>query len=212
LQPCKDGEISYITRNHYTEYDWDINNSWLVSDITRDLAGSRVKSVTSVYDKSLFFNRVGLNTYFAPDTFKWEYIPANSITPELLGSLKPGDFVNIVRGYDDNDVWVGHVGLITKNDDGTTNFLHSTNPRVKEEPIMDYLNRNLQKNEERRLHNQKARAYNQMLKEKNSNKKLKRTLPYFLGFKFLRLNDDPMWELFKIDGFGAPRVTIPSSY
>jgi hypothetical protein len=33
------GIIGVATRNHYTELDWNINNGWLVTDISADLAG-----------------------------------------------------------------------------------------------------------------------------------------------------------------------------
>ena len=36
----KDGVIGVATRNHYTEVDWNINNSWLVTDISAELAGA----------------------------------------------------------------------------------------------------------------------------------------------------------------------------
>ena len=28
------------TRNHYTEVDWNVNNSWLLTDISARLAGA----------------------------------------------------------------------------------------------------------------------------------------------------------------------------
>ncbi|MBN1154691.1 DUF1460 domain-containing protein [candidate division KSB1 bacterium] len=208
----KNGEISYVTRNHFTEYDWDLNNSWLIHDITTELVGDDAASVSSVIDKYNFFRRVGISTFFIPDTFKWSYVPYASVDESLLAALQPGDFVNIVRGTDEENVWVGHVGMITKDDDGTTNFLHSTSPKVVEEPLLNYLQRSIKLNEERRITNQKVLDYNTKILAENSDAKLKQPLPYFLGFKFFRLNEDPVWELFKIDGFDAPKVSIPSGY
>lgn len=208
----KNGEISYITRNHYTEYDWDVNNSWLVADITAELAAENTVSVVSVIDKYQFFNRVGIQSFFARDTFRWEYIPYDQIDEDLLTALKPGDFVNVVRGTDDQNVWVGHVGIITKSDDGTVNFLHSTSPKVVEEPILGYMGKSLKTNEKRKIENQKILSYNASIQRDNPDAKLKSTLPYFFGFKFLRLTDDPLWELYKIDGFDAPKVSIPAGY
>jgi len=206
----KNGEISIITRNHYTEYDWDINNSWLVQDITEELAGENAEMVTSVIDKAKFFKKWDIGKAIPPDTLHWSYIPYQ-LVPEIINQLQPGDFVNVVRG-NDSSKYVGHVGLISKNADSTINFLHSTRPKVKEELLLNYLESNLKWNKEKEIKNRKIEAYNEKLKKKKSNKSFKQPLPYFYGFKFLRLREDPLWELVKIDGIYAPKVTIPSIY
>jgi len=220
----KDGHIGVTTRNHYTEFDWDKNNRWLVEDMTAELAGNRAVSVTTVLDKARFFARWDLGQTMPIDSMKWSYIP-HELLPEIIDQLQPGDFVNIVRGTDGGK-WVGHVGLITRDDDGTVNFLHSTSPRVKEEPLLSMCQSAVQANETHRLFNEEVRrknleiaAYNDALRAKpqgeagRKEKKLLSTRPYFYGFKFLRLRNDPIWELMKIDGPLAPRViTSPMLY
>ena len=206
----KNGEISIITRNHYTEYDWIVNNSWLVQDITEELAGEKAERVTSIIDKAKFFKQWDIGQAIPPDTLLWSYIPYQFV-PEIINQLQPGDFVNVVRG-NDSSKYVGHVGLISKSADGTINFLHSTRPKVKEQLLSNYLENNLKWNKEKEIKNRKIEAYNEKLKMKNSNKSFKQPLPYFYGFKFLRLREDPLWELVKIDGIYAPKVTIPSIY
>ncbi|MDZ7319643.1 MAG: DUF1460 domain-containing protein [candidate division KSB1 bacterium] len=215
----KNGEIGLATRNHYTEFDWDVNNAWLVRDITEELGGQEVVRVTTVVDRAKFLSRWGIGQIIPVDTVTWSYLPVE-LLPKVIHQLKPGDFVNIVRGYEDNK-WVGHVGLITVSDDGTVNFLHSTHPRVKEEPLLGLYENAAKENEAKRLYNEKVQqknqkiiAYNEQLKQKhggkasNKTKKLLATRPYFYGFKFLRLQDDPIWELMKIEGPFAPKVKI----
>jgi len=215
----KNGIIGFATRNHYTEFDWDVNNSWLVEDITEELGGDDTIYETTVVDRAKFMSKYGIGQNIPADTVKWCYIPYQ-ILPRVIDKLQPGDFVNIVRGYEDGK-WVGHVGLITRSDDGTVNFLHSSSPRVKEQPLMDLYRTAEQYNQKRKLFNQKVqaenekiRAHNQILRAKNNGekspkeKKLKKRKPYFYGFKFLRLREDPIWELMLIDGMKKPQVQI----
>lgn len=215
----KNGEIGLATRNHYTEFDWDINNNWLVLDMTEKLADNLAVQETTVVDRAKFLSKWGIGQIIPVDTVAWSYIPYEQL-PQVIDKLQPGDFVNIVRGYEGNK-WVGHVGLITVSEDGTVNFLHSTTPNVKEEPLMGlYLNAE-KYNEDRRIYNKKIRvenqrimAFNENLRDKNNGerspkeKKLIPTRPYFYGFKFLRLQDDPIWELMKIEGPFAPKIQL----
>lgn len=215
----KNGEIGLATRNHYTEFDWDVNNAWLVRDITEELGGPEVVQVTTVVDRAKFLSRWGIGQIIPVDTVTWCYLPV-ALLPKVIHQLKPGDFVNIVRGYEDNK-WVGHVGLITVSDDGTVNFLHSASPRVKEEPLLGLYEAAARENEAKRIYNeqvqqknQKIIAHNEKLKQKTDStaatkqKKLLSTRPYFYGFKFLRLQEDPFWELMKIEGPFAPKVKV----
>ncbi|MCK4295253.1 MAG: DUF1460 domain-containing protein [Candidatus Marinimicrobia bacterium] len=215
----KNGEIGLLTRNHYTVYDWDRNNSWLVKDITEKLTEVKAVKDTMIMDKAKFFKKWGVGQDIPVDTLEWSYIPYE-LLPEVVSKLQTGDFVNIVRG-DTSGKWVGHVGLISISNDGTINFIHSTYPEVKEQPIMD-LYRDADKcNKQRQEYNKKIEKRNKRIEEYNA--KLSRTKslrlfrkekqlfsmkPYFLGFKFLRLRENPMEELIKIDGSEAPRVII----
>ena len=196
-----------------------MNNEWLVEDMTEELAGNGTAYETTVVDRAKFLSRWELGQTIPVDTVTWSYIPYG-LLPKIIDKLQPGDFVNIVRGYE-NSKWVGHVGLITKSENGTVNFLHSTYPKVREQTLMALFNTAEKYNEERRLFNKevtlkkhKILANNQKLRGKNNGerspkeKKLLRSKPYFYGFKFLRLRDDPMWELMKIDGFNAPKLNI----
>ena len=211
----KNGEIGMLSRNHYTVADWDRNNSWLLEDITAELAGERAVPVTMVINRARFFSKYDIGQEILPETVAWSYIPYK-LLPEIIDHLQPGDFVNIVRG-NDNSKYVGHVGLISRSDDGTVNFLHSTYPRVREQPLMELHDTAEQYNENRRRQNIKireenaaARIHNRKIESTGSGekKKIKSLKPYFYGFKFLRLREDPLEELKKIDGLDGPRIII----
>ncbi len=219
----KNGEIGLATRNHYTEFDWDVNNSWLVEDITEELAGDQMVVEHTYLDRTRFLSRWGLASVSEADTVSWSYLPVE-ILPKIIDKLQPGDFVNIVRGFENNK-WVGHVGLITVGEDGTRYFLHSTQPKVKEQRLMELYETAEQYNAERRAHNQKIElknqkilADNQKLRAQNNNKRspkekrLESQRPYFYGFKFLRLREDPIWELMKLDGPAAPKLAPAPLY
>ena len=66
--------------------------------------------------------------------------------------------------------------------------IHSTVPKVREEPIDEYI----------------ARSTKDNAKNDAEGK------PRLVGFKFLRLRDKPLDNLREIDGPDAPRVTLPS--
>ncbi len=221
----KDGEIGLLTRNHYTVYDWDRNNSWLVEDITEELTELEVVKDTMIIDKAKFFKKWGVGQDIPVDTLEWSYIPYE-LLPEVVNKLKTGDFVNIVRG-DTSGKWVGHVGLISIGDhsgignDRTVNFIHSTYPEVKEQPIMDLYRNADRYNKRRQEYNKKIEKRNKRIEEYNAKlsrskflrlfRKEKPLLPmkyYFLGFKFLRLRENPMEELIKMDGSKAPGIII----
>jgi hypothetical protein len=196
----RDGRIGVTTRNHYTEADWNFSNRWLVEDITKQLAGDKAVTFEQAIDRAKFFkNRYKLNVDVPVEQHKDVFIPIDAVG-RAKTELQDGDFVNIVRGTVRKDApeselsntfgggaWVGHVGLIVHNDNGTVNLIHSTQPNVREEPIDEYI----------------ARSTKTLKKDDAKGK------PRLLGFKFLRLREDPMKHLREIDGEDAPKVTLP---
>jgi hypothetical protein len=195
----RDGHIGVATRNHYTEADWNISNNWLVEDITKELAGDTAKPFSEKIDRSKFLkNRYGLTVSIPVENHEDEYLPFERI--DLARSqLQDGDFVNIVRATSkphssvQNEVYggtafVGHVGLIGHGADGTVHLIHSTEPKVREEPIDEYI----------------KRATKDLAKLDAAGK------PRLVGFKFLRLREEPLKNLQKIDGADAPKVTLPN--
>lgn len=182
----KDGQIGVVTRNHYTEADWNVNNRWLVTDVTNELGGDGVKPFSQKVDRAKFFK----SRYKLDETMPVETIEESFIPYERIDSVKPllrdGDLVNFVTGRGDG-FWVGHVGLVAHSPDGTVNLIHSAKPQVREEPIDAYIAR-MTKNAAADDAAGKAR---------------------FRGFKFLRLTEDPLANLRAIDGPQAPVVKLP---
>jgi hypothetical protein len=196
----RDGKLGVATRNHYTEADWNISNRWLVEDITERLAGDKAVGFEQSIDRAKFLkNRYKLDVDIPVELHKDSFLRFEDI--ELAKpELQDGDFVNIVRGVVSKDAprselgeifggsaWVGHVGMIVHGDDGTVNLIHSTQPKVREEPIDEYI----------------ARSTESMQDDDAKGK------ARLLGFKFLRLRDEPIENLREIDGDDAPKVTLP---
>jgi hypothetical protein len=193
----RDGQLGVVTRNHYTEADWNISNRWLVDDITKQLAGDTAVKFHEAIDRSKFFkNRYKLDVKVPIEQHDDIYLPYEQID-RARSQLQDGDFVNIVRatsklGDPQNEVFggnafVGHVGLIAHGEDGQVHLIHSTEPKVREETIDSYISRATKD-----------------LKAKDAAGK-----PRLVGFKFLRLRDEPLKNLKAIDGPDAPRVTLP---
>ncbi len=216
----KDGIIGILTRNHYTEADWTVNNSWLVKNITDSLPGVESKKVTTKINRAKFFSKFKLGQDIPEEELNWSYIPASEV-PKALKYLKTGDFVNVVRGYSPEDVYVGHVGIISVGSDGTVYLIHSAEPEVKIERLVDYMNKSLAINkvreEENRkiiVKNKKIIAYNEGLRKKNNGlphpeeKKLSNLKPIFYGFRFFELQENALENLIQMDGPKAPRVII----
>lgn len=180
------GAIGVLTRNHYTEADWNRNNAWLVRDVTDEIGGSSVVRFKQLVNRAKFFkDRYKLDTSIPNETIDESFIPYEHVG-SVAHLLRDGDVVNFVSGVG-NNYWVGHVGLVAQGANGEVHLIHSAAPRVREEPIEEYVRRST------------ADA-----PQKDAAGKAR-----FRGFKFLRLNDDPIARLRAIDGSAAPRVTAP---
>lgn len=193
----RDGRIGVVTRNHFTETDWNPSNRWLVRDITPELAGDRVLKFTEKIDRTRFLkNRYHLETSIPVEEHLETCLPYAEIARATAG-LKDGDCVEIIRGIvkpgvPANDIfggaaWIGHVGLVAHGADGSLHIIHSIEPAVREETFASFIARETAHNTERDAAG-KARL---------------------IGFKFLRLADDPLANLRQLDGADAPRVTLP---
>lgn len=182
----KDGQIGVRTRNHYTEADWNKNNSWLVTEITSEIAGDATVQFTQKVNRAKFFkDRYKIDVDVPVETITESYIPYEKIDG-VKSRLRSGDIVNFVTG-NSSGAWVGHVGLVAVLPDGTVNLIHSAAPKVREETIEAYIER----------------------ATKDAADKDKAGKARFRGFKFLRLADDPWTNLRKIDGDAAPKVLVP---
>ena len=106
----KDGVIGVATRNHYTEVDWNINNRWLVSDISAQLAGNDALHYDLKVDRARFLRTRHQTVRDIPVQASREtYIGKDKLAP-VLPQLREGDLVNVVSTRD-GAFWVSHVGL-----------------------------------------------------------------------------------------------------
>lgn len=135
----KDGKVGMLTRNHETVADWDKNNAWLFEDPTKSLGdGKQWLPLRMTWRPSKFFAKFGIGQDLPDVPINDAFIPVANITT-ILPDLKEGDVVHIVRGNPETQQWVGHVGLVVFGEGGSVNFLHSAEPAVREQPLMDYV-------------------------------------------------------------------------
>ena len=163
----KDGVIGVATRNHYTELDWNINNKWLVTDISALLTGPGGPSYQLKVDRARFLRtRHNTERAIVPQESREAYIAKNDLA-RVLPQMQEGDMVNVVSSRD-GAFYVSHVGLIAIGPAGQRNFLNSAEPKVREESFDAFFERTAQREE------RNARD------GKNGQK--------LAGFKLLRLN------------------------
>lgn len=165
----KDGIIGVATRNHYQEADWNPANAWLVTDVTRELAGTRVAAYTMQVDRRAFLQKqFKVTRDIAVETVRESYVPTEMID-EALPRLKDGDFVNVVSSKG-GETLVTHTGLIVLGANGERRLIHSAEPMVREESFAQFI----------------ARAAEREARTPKGREPLK-----LMGFKFLRLNENP---------------------
>jgi len=135
----KNGVIGILTRNHFTEADWNVNNAWLFEDVTVPLAGSRARPMRVRTDRAKFFSQFGLGEDLPVEEIETAYIP-KAYLAEVSARLRDGDVVEIVRDGK-LGAYVGHMGLLARDASGDVTILHATRPRVREESLASYLSR-----------------------------------------------------------------------
>jgi hypothetical protein len=164
----RDGVIGVATRNHYTEVDWNIANRWLVTDISAELAGPAGPRYALTVDRAKFLKTRHGTERSIPVQHSVEAFVAKENVGAVAAQLQEGDLVNVIStrngGY-----WASHVGLVVLGPNGERNFLHSSEPQVREESFDAFIARAAA----RAAHNARASRPGQTL----------------AGFKFLRLNN-----------------------
>jgi hypothetical protein len=163
----RDGVIGVATRNHYTEADWNVANSWLVQDITRTL-GVPTQPYHQRIDRQAFLQKqFKVAREIAVQPFDDVYVAKQDVAA-IESQLQDGDFVNVISSRG-GDSWASHVGLIVTGADGSRHLLHSSEPQVREETLQGFIARLGERDARQAGQNKAALA----------------------GFKFLRLNDAP---------------------
>ncbi len=137
----KTGQVGMLTRNHESVADWDPNNAWLFDNITTKLGdGNQHVPLHLTWKPSKFFSKFGIGQDMPDVTVTDAYIPRDKVAG-ILKDLKEGDVVHVVRG-NSKEQYVGHFGLVALAPDGTINMIHSAEPAVREQGLLDYLEKN----------------------------------------------------------------------
>lgn len=164
----KDGIIGVATRNHYTEVDWNVNNAWLLHDISVELAGADAPSYLMTVDRRHFLKkRHQTERDFPLESSQQFYVTKERIVA-IEHQLQQGDFVNVISTKD-GAYWASHVGLVVIDSQGKRQFLNSAEPNVREESFEAFMLRTAE------------REQRQAREGKNGQR--------LAGFKFLRLNE-----------------------
>jgi len=165
----KDGVIGVASRNHYTEVDWNVNNSWLLTDISAALAGPNAPTYPMSVDRASFLQtRHNTDSALPVQQTREAYIAKDRLLA-LLPQMQDGDMVNVVS-IRDGKYGVSHVGLIVIGNNGQRNFLNSAEPAVREESFEAFFARTAAREERMAREGRKGLT--------------------LAGFKLLRLNDN----------------------
>lgn len=172
----KEGVIGVVTRNHYTEADWNPSNAWLLRDISRVLAGANAATYTMVIDRAqLLKTRYQLARDIPVQTVIESYVAKNRVA-DIENQLQEGDIVNVISGRNGEKLTT-HVGIVVLGPNGKRHMIHSSEPMVREETFDSFI---------QRAADREARGMAQG------------RMPLRLyGFKFLRLNEKPEVPLIK---------------
>jgi hypothetical protein len=137
----KDGKVGMVTRNHESVADWNVNNAWLFEEITPRLGdGKASTAMHMVWKPARFFAQHGIGQDMADVTISSTFISRDKVE-SILSELKDGDVAQVVRG-NSREQYVGHFGLVARDKDGQVNMIHSAEPAVREQGILDYLEKN----------------------------------------------------------------------
>lgn len=134
----RDGRVGIVTRNHFTEADWNINNAWLFDDVTNSLGeGDDVKPLHESIDRSAFFAKYNIHANLPVQQFEGTYLSKAGV-PHMLAQLRTGDVLEIVKGTDKSQ-YVSHLGLIVVDGGTSVKFIHSGKPCVQEMLLTEYV-------------------------------------------------------------------------
>lgn len=115
----KDGIIGMKTRNHYTMGDWLPENSWLLHDVAKEVAGSKAKTLTRTISHKNFFAAKGIEDmrYVKEDRrITVNYIPFDALL-EVKNNFKNGDILALLFKSLDN-IFSGHMLMAYNTPDG----------------------------------------------------------------------------------------------
>lgn len=181
----RDGRVSWETRNHFIEADWQVSNGWMIRDVNRELGADLLVQYAFEVERDKFFRRNGRKNPFPPQRVRLSYFPADEME-KIIPRLKSGMLFNMIRTNHTGKKWVGHLGFIHVDEEGEAFIVHSGIPTVRKIPFREYLETQM----------------------KDRDKRIREQKPYFEGFRFFEIRKDALERLRKIDGPRAPRLVI----
>lgn len=145
----QDGQVSYETRNHFTNLDWVKNNAWILQDLTRDLFAGEFATLETVISKSAWFEKtVNMSVRIEDQNSLIYYLPFEQISahPEILQRLPFVSVANVVRkGWNrkpliGTELDISHQGFIIQKADGVY-FRHASlsKKETTEQLLVDYI-------------------------------------------------------------------------
>jgi len=126
----KDGIIGMKSRNHYTMADWLPENSWILNDAAKKVAGNKVKTVTRTISHINFFAGKGIEdkNYVKPDrVITINYVPLD-ILREVKEKTKTGDILALIYRKPDN-IFSAHMLMIAEKN-GKKTIRESSNSKM----------------------------------------------------------------------------------
>ncbi|MEN0058173.1 MAG: N-acetylmuramoyl-L-alanine amidase-like domain-containing protein [Bdellovibrio sp.] len=166
----KDGQVDYVSRNHFPSLDWIPNNSKMgfVEDITGEVGGRRTLQVAAAIDKASWYKKKGpaFQEVVRQNRFKVESVAVPYLSkedllrnPSLIQSIPSGSIFHVVRkGWNvqrsqGTEMTISHMGFLFWEKD-VLYMIHASNGLrdgsddyrgVKKEPLAEYLFRVMMK-------------------------------------------------------------------
>jgi len=133
----KEGNVSFVTRNHFPSLDWIPNNQKVLMDITDQVAGRFVTMANTVIDKPAWYEKMTKDRLqckeddsiacsalleqlraegkaFRPETVATPYVPLTALYLDdkavnlaLLDRIPSGSIINMVRPNWEIKQWIG---------------------------------------------------------------------------------------------------------
>jgi hypothetical protein len=139
-----EGKVGMITRNHEGAAVWNPANAWMFDEVSASLGdGKQSLPMHMTWRPSKFFAQFGIGQDEKDVVLNSVYIPATNVA-NVLKDIRTGDIIQIVRG-NAKEQYVGHFGLAVRADDGAVDMIHSSEPRVREQGILNYVEKNAKK-------------------------------------------------------------------
>ena len=135
----KDGQVDFLTRNHFVEIDWLKNNEHFLQNVSSQYAKTAIRTVK--IDKENWFKHVhGLNVSVPSQTVDIEYIPFVSASELSLKNTMVVLFVADnpkIRDKIGTDLAITHMGFLLPN--GILRHASSDYKKVLDVDWQDYV-------------------------------------------------------------------------